>query len=321
MTLQTSSRLIPRKGARRVWVHRVLIAALCAASFGARADLRILACEPEWGQLATEIGGDLVTVKTASAPGQDAHHIQARPSLLAQVRRADLVLCNGAGLEAGWLPVLLNRGGNPAVRQAPGLFLAAEQVDRLEVPTTLDRADGDVHAMGNPHVHLDPRRMVSLSQQLAERFATLDPDNATQYQQQQQAWQTAFEPGIPRWEQQAASLKGSNVITYHRSWVYLLDWLGMQRVAELEPKPGLPPTPGHLAELVKTVEQQQASLILYRPINGDEAANWLAARTSACAVLLPLSPGEEGTETLASLYDTLIERLVAAQQRCQGSKA
>lgn len=308
MKLQTLSRMIPR----------LLIAALCAASFSARADLRILACEPEWGLLATEIGGDLVTVKTASAPGQDAHHIQARPSLLAQVRRADLVLCNGAGLEAGWLPVLLNRGGNPDVRQAPGLFLAAEQVDRLEIPTTLDRADGDVHAMGNPHVHLDPRRMLTLSGQLAERFATLDPNNADQYRQQQQAWQADFEPKISAWEQQAAELKGLKVISHHRSWVYLLDWMGMQRVDELEPKPGLPPTPGHLAKLVSKAEKQQVKLILYRPINGDDAANWLASRTPACAVELPLSPGEEGTDTLASLYDTLIQRLVSAHQACQG---
>ena len=308
MKVQTLSAMLPR----------LLIAALCAASFSARADLRVLACEPEWGELATEIGGDLVTVKTASAPGQDAHHIQARPSLLAQVRRADLVLCNGAGLEAGWLPVLLNRGGNPDVRQAPGLFLAAERVDRLEIPNTLDRADGDVHAMGNPHVHLDPRRIVSLSQQLADRFATLDPGNADQYKQQQEAWQAVFEPKIADWEQQAASLKGLNVITHHRSWIYLLDWLGMQRVDELEPKPGLPPTPGHLAKLVSKTEQQQVKLILYRPINGDDAANWLASRTPACAVELPLSPGEEGTDTLASLYDTLIQRLVNAHQACQG---
>lgn len=301
---------------------RILFAAaLCAAAISARADLHILACEPEWGQLATEIGGDLVTVKTASAPGQDAHHIQARPSLLAQVRRADMVLCNGAGLETGWLPVLLNRGSNPEVRQAPGLFLAAEQVGRLEIPTTLDRADGDVHAMGNPHVHLDPRRMLTISQQLAERFATLDADNAGQYRQQQQAWQATFEPKIAEWEQQAASLNGLNVITYHRSWIYLLDWLGMQRVAELEPKPGLPPTPGHLAELVSKAEQANVGLILYRPINGDDAANWLASRTPACAVLLPMSPGEEGTESLASLYETLIQRLTKAQQACKGGAA
>ena len=310
MKLQTLSGMIPR----------LLIAALCAASFSARADLRILACEPEWGQLATEIGGDLVTVKTASAPGQDAHHIQARPSLLAQVRSADLVLCNGAGLETGWLPVLLNRGGNPDVRQAPGLFLAAEQVERLEIPTTLDRADGDVHAMGNPHVHLDPRRMIRIAEQLAQRFVTLDPDNAARYRQQQQAWQTDLEPRISGWQQQAASLKNLNVITHHRSWIYLLDWLGMQRVDELEPKPGLPPTPGHLAKLVSKVKQQHVKLILYRPINGDDAANWLASRTPACAVELPLSPGEEGTTHLASLYETLVQRLVNAQQACLEDK-
>ena len=289
---------------------------LMAVATPSSAQLRILACETEWGQLATEIGGDLVQVKNASAPGQDAHHIQARPSLLAQVRRADMVLCTGAELETGWLPVLLNRGSNPAVRQAPGLFLAAEQVDRLEIPATLDRADGDVHAMGNPHVHLDPHRVITISRQLAERFAQLDPDNADAYRQQQQAWQTAFEAQISDWEAQAASLKGLNVITYHRTWSYLLDWLGMNRVDELEPKPGLPPTPGHLATLVRKADEQQVGLILYRPINGDDAASWLTKRTAACAVELPFSPGEEGTNTLASLYSTVIQRLSTARQQC-----
>lgn len=308
MTLQSTA----------VRARGLMIAALCAASFSTHADLRILACEPEWGQLASEIGGDLVTVKTASAPGQDAHHIQARPSLLAQVRRADMVLCTGAELETGWLPVLLNRGGNPDVRQAPGLFMAAEQVDRLEIPLTLDRADGDVHAMGNPHVHLDPRRMITISQQLAERFATLDPENAERYRQQQQAWQATFEPKVATWKQQASGLKDLKVISYHRTWAYLLDWLEMSRVDELEPKPGLPPTPGHLANLVDKAEKEQVRLILYQPINGDKAPDWLASRTAACAVKLPFSPGEEGTDTLASLYNTLIQRLVNAQASCKG---
>ena len=311
MNVQTLPALLPR----------LLIAALCAASFSARADLRILACEPEWGQLATEIGGDLVTVKNASAPGQDAHHIQARPSLLAQVRRADMVLCTGAELETGWLPVLLNRGGNPDVRQPPGLFMAAEQVDRLEIPVTLDRADGDVHTMGNPHVHMDPNRVITISQQLAERFAVLDPDNAERYRQQQQAWQAALETNVATWKAQAASLAGLKVISYHRTWTYLLDWLGMTRVDELEPKPGLPPTPSHLANLVDKAEKEQVRLILYQPINGEKAPNWLASRTTACAVKLPFSPGEEGTDTLTSLYDTLIQRLTSAVQACDGGSA
>lgn len=297
-------------------VQGLCLLLLMMVALPASAKLRVLACETEWGQLASEIGGELVQVKNASAPGQDAHHIQARPSLLAQVRRADMVLCTGAELETGWLPVLLNRGGNPAVRQAPGLFLAAEQVERLEIPTTLDRADGDVHAMGNPHVHLDPHRVITISGQLAERFAQLDPDNADAYRQQQQAWQAAFQSQISDWEAQAAPLEGLKVITYHRTWSYLLDWLGMTRVDELEPKPGLPPNPGHLATLVRKAEAEQVGLILYRPINGDDAASWLAARTAACAVELPFSPGEEGTDTLASLYSTVIQRLTSAQQDC-----
>ncbi|EKF75867.1 periplasmic solute binding protein [Alcanivorax hongdengensis A-11-3] len=284
----------------------------------AQASVRILACEPEWAELAREVGGDLVDVKSAIAPGQDAHHIQARPSLISQVRRADMVLCNGAELEIGWLPVLLNRGGNPAVRQAPGLFMAADQVSRLEIPDHLDRADGDVHAKGNPHVHLDPRRVETVAGKLAERLATLDPAHAQQYRDQQAQWQQQFDAQITQLEQKAAPLKGLGLITHHRDWSYLMDWLGMRRVDELEPKPGLPPTPAHLAALVDTVKKQNVSLILYRPENGSDASKWLASRTSACAVEMPFSPGEKGTTTLVSLYQRIIDTLLEAREQCHG---
>jgi zinc/manganese transport system substrate-binding protein len=230
---------------------RYLIATLLLiAAAPAAAELRILACEPEWAALAEAVGGDHVEVEAAIGPDQDAHRVQARPGLIASVRRADLVFCTGAGLEVGWLPVLLNRGGNPAVRQAPGLLLAAEQVDLLDKPETLDRSQGDMHAAGNPHIHLDPIRTAQVGLVLAERLAELDPPNATDYRKAAESLQTELTGLADELAQQGESLAGLPVVVHHRTWRYLLDWLGMVRVAELEPKPGLPPTPGHLSSLV-----------------------------------------------------------------------
>lgn len=298
---------------------KYLIASLLLMSTAAQAaDIRILACEPEWAAVAEAVGGKHVRVQSATGPGQDAHRVQARPGLIAAVRNADLLFCTGAGLETGWLPTLLNRGGNPGIRQAPGLLLAAEQVPLLDKPERLDRSQGDMHASGNPHVHLDPRRVATIVGVVGERLATLDPDHAADYRQAATALAAELETLATELAERARSLEGMPVVVHHRTWRYLLDWLGMTRAAELEPKPGLPPTPGHLSSLVDRVAASGATLILYRDLNGDDAAGWLAGRTAACAVELPFTVGEAGVDSLPALYRTLVERLIRAAEQCHG---
>lgn len=297
-------------------MRKLLLTALLLLGAPALAELRILACEPEWAALSEVVGGEHVRVESAIGPGQDAHHVQARPGLIASVRSADLVFCTGAGLETGWLPVLLNRGGNPDVRQAPGLLLAAEQVELLDKPEVLDRSRGDMHSAGNPHVHLDPRRVASIAEVLAERLATLDPDHAGHFRQAAADFARELEQLAGELSGDAGALKGMPVVVHHRTWRYLLDWLGMERVAELEPKPGLPPTPGHLSSLVATVADSGARLILYHKANGDRAARWLAQRTAACAVELPFTVGDQSLGDLPALYRAQVGILLETAERC-----
>lgn len=293
-----------------------LLSALLFASAQAQA-LNIFACEPEWRALAQQLAGERANVYVATSAHQDPHHVQARPSLISAIRRADLVVCTGAGLETGWLPMLLSKGSNPKVQQAPGLFLAAEQVTLLDQPQTLDRADGDVHASGNPHVHLDPRRILIIAEALALRLQQIDGANSEYYQQRLNDFSAAWKTHITQWQTQARALQGTRVIVHHRSWNYLLNWLGMNQVGELEPKPGLPPTPAHLAALIEVTKSEHAELIIYTLHNGDKAASWLAQRSDACSIALPFTVGgADGANSLTGLYDALVTTLIDAKTRC-----
>lgn len=284
----------------------------------AHATLQVFACEPEWTALTEAIAGDQAEVQTAIAPDQDAHQVQARPSLISRVRGADLVICTGAGLETGWLPLLLDRARNPAVRQPPGLFLATEQVPLTEVPEEVDRSQGDIHAAGNPHVHLDPERMAAIARALGVRLAQLDEAHAEAYKTNAENLAGELETLAKKLFGQSETLRDQAVVVHHRDWRYLLDWLGMTRAAELEPQPGVPPTPGHLTSLVEKVAETNARLILHRKVNGDRAARWLAERTPACAVELPYTVGEQDTTDLPGFYRQLVSQLIRALEDCDG---
>ncbi|MCB1836290.1 MAG: zinc ABC transporter substrate-binding protein [Alcanivoracaceae bacterium] len=289
-------------------------ALLCSAPAAA---LNIFACEPEWQALAQEIAGDKADIYVATSAQQDPHRVQARPGLISAVRRADLVFCTGAGLEAGWLPLLLGKASNARVQSAPGLLLAAEHVTLLDKPAQLDRAEGDIHAAGNPHIHFDPRRILQVASVLAQQLQQLDPGNAAYYQARLSTFEATWREHIQQWESQAASLRGVAVIEHHRSWRYLLDWLGIQPVGELEPKPGIPPSPGHLQHLLLDQDARGARLILYAAINGDKASHWLASHSSACAVELPYTVGgDEDSASLSDFYATLVTRLVETLAQC-----
>lgn len=287
---------------------------LCLAPVAAHAELDIFACEPEWVALATEIGGELVEAGSATTARQDPHYIQARPSLIADVRRSDLVVCSGAQLEIGWLPMLLRKANNRDVLPGnPGYFEASLYVQRLGETSGVDRAQGDIHPQGNPHVQTNPHNVVLIGRALAERMAELDPANAAAYREGYERFRERFTAAIAEWEQRAAPLAGMRVITHHKSWVYLEDWLGLEEAANLEPVPGLPPTAGHLASLVSRFGDGGADVIIRSPYQDDRASEWLARRTGIPAVVLPLTVGgtEEATD-LFSLYEDIVDRLLEA---------
>lgn len=287
---------------------------LCLAPLFARAELDVFTCEPEWAALAKEIGGDLVDAESATTALQDPHYIQARPSLIADVRNADLLVCSGAQLEIGWLPVLLRKSNNPDVMPGnPGYFEASLFVQRLGETSGVDRAQGDIHPQGNPHVQTNPHNVSLIARALSERMAELDPENADAYRRGFEDFKTRFDAAIAGWEQRAAPLEGLRVITHHKSWIYLEDWLGLEEVANLEPVPGLPPTAGHLSTLVSRFGNSGADVIIRAPYQDDRASEWLMQRTGIPAVVLPLTVGgtEEATDLFA-LYDDIIDRLLEA---------
>jgi len=287
----------------------------CLASAGAQAAVNVFACEPEWAALATEIGGDKVGVFAATTGLQDPHRIEARPSLIARMRTADLLICSGADLEVGWLPVLLQTAGNNKIQPGqPSYLLAADLVPRLEVPTRLDRSMGDIHAAGNPHIHLDPRNIARVAPVFAQRLAEVDPSNAAYYDGRLRNFEARWQKAIAEWEKRAAPLKGMKVVPYHKDSIYLISWLGMTELTTIEPKPGVPPSAGALSELLAKLKAQPADAIVRTTHSDPKAPQWLAERTGTPVVVLPYTVG--GTpeaKDLFSLYDQTIDRLLRAK--------
>ena len=294
---------------------------LLAAPGSAHAALNVFACEPEWAALAQEIGGDRVNTTSATTAQQDPHRVEARPRLIARMRNADLVVCTGSELEIGWLPILLTQAGNAKVQAGrPGNFEAAQYVSRLEIPKVLDRAMGDIHPGGNPHIQTDPRNIARVAEALIARLAQVDAPNADTYRTRGRAFLDRWQAAIARWELQAAPLRGLPVVVHHKAWSYLEAWLGLREVATLEPQPGVPPTPSHLAALVDGMRREPAKFVIYSAYNDPRAAEFLSQRTGVPSVLLPFTVGgTDRAKDLFSLFDDTLARLLAAAQG-KGSK-
>lgn len=294
-----------------------LLALLFTAVPGlAHAALNVFACEPEWGALATELGGDAVRVYAATTAFQDPHRIEARPSLIAQMRRADLAVCTGAELEIGWLPILLRQSGNAAIQPGkPGYFEAARQVAMLDKPAVLDRAQGDVHAAGNPHIQTDPRNIARVAQALSARLIEIDPDHATLYRTRLADFNTRWNAAMARWQIQAAPLKGMNIVVQHQAFPYMENWLGLKRVAVLEPKPGVEPTLGHLAEVAAQLKAAPAKAVLRAAYQSARPAEWLANHAGLSVVVLPFTVGgSDRAQDLFGLFDDSLAQLLKAVQ-------
>lgn len=297
--------------------NRFSISALAAVlgtaiSPGAMA-LTIFTCEPEWAALAGELAPD-ASITSATHARQDPHYIEARPSLIAQLRRADLAICTGAELEAGWLPVLQQRAANNKVQTGQiGMLFVSENVALLNPRDNVTRADGDVHAAGNPHLHMDPTRIARVAKNIADRLQTIDPERARAYQMRYDAWDKQWTQHIERWTAQAVSLRGHSVVAQHTSFAYLWQWLAIEQIADLEPKPGLPPTPAHLASLVAQVKGSNPIAIVQTLYQDKAPLQWLHERTGIAPLSLPSTVTNDGqSASLSGLFDSLISQLVAA---------
>ena len=270
--------------------------------------LDVFACEPEWGSLVQEIAGDSANITVATTAFQDPHIIQARPSLIAAVRTSDLVVCSGADLEIGWLPLLLRRAGNPDVRPgSPGYFMAANFVRKLETPQTIDRSQGDVHPQGNPHIHLDPRNIQRIAAALVERLGEIDPGNASLYQIQYEEFQARWDAAMVAWEDDAVDLAGMRLASNHRSYSYLAKWLDLDIVATLEPKPGIPASGAQLSKLLEQLSPNPPAAIIRTPYANEKPSKWLSEKIEAPDVVLPYTIG--GTDAVVDLFTLFDESI------------
>jgi zinc/manganese transport system substrate-binding protein len=293
----------------------VLIAALpLLLAMPAQAALRVFACEPEWGALANELGGALVEVSVATTALQDPHQIQAKPSLIARARNADLVVCTGAELEVGWLPVLLQQSGNAKVQPGqPGHFAAADFVRKLEIPGQLDRSQGDVHAAGNPHIQTDPRNIALVAAALGARLAQVDPAHAADYARAQADFSRRWQAAVERWTAQAAPLKGLPVASQHKGFVYLYDWLGLKEVAVLEPKPGVEPSAAYLQSVLTTLKTSPARMVIHAAYQDARPSDWLNRNAAVPVVKVAFTVGgTDAAKDLFGLFDDTVGRLLAA---------
>ena len=292
---------------------RSMILLLAVLALPAQAALKVFSTVPEWAALAREIGGDKVEATSATTALQDPHHVDARPSLIARARNADLLLATGAELEVGWLPVVQRESGNSRIQVGqPGYIEAAGLVRMLDVPARLDRADGDVHAAGNPHIQTDPRNFLAVGEGLAARMAQLDAPNAATYRAGYAAFAERWRAQLKRWETQAAPLRGIAVVSQHKAWAYLYDWLGMREVATLEPKPGVEPSLAHLARVRDQAAQSRPRMVIRAAYNPARPSEWFAQEARVPVVVLPFTVGAPEADNLTALFETTVQRLLKA---------
>ncbi|HUQ11218.1 MAG TPA: zinc ABC transporter substrate-binding protein [Steroidobacteraceae bacterium] len=290
-----------------------VVIAMGSASY-AQAAIKVLATTSDWGALTRELGGDKVDVYVATTALQDVHRVEAKPSLVARARTADLLVATGAELEIGWLPVLIQESGNKRIQPgAAGNFEAASALHLLEVPGRVDRSMGDIHPLGNPHVQLDPHNIQAVAHALSARLAQIDGAQAAWYQQREKDFDARWNAAIARWEAKAAPLKGLPVVIMHRDQAYLCHWLGLNELASIEPKPGVPPTAAYLGQLVAKLGSNPPKLILVNAYNDVKAADWLSGRVKAPVVTLPFSVGgDAAAKDLFALFDDTLDKLLGA---------
>ena len=289
-------------------------AVFCCASLSAHATLQVFACEPEWAALASEVGGDKVVSFSATHAQQDPHYIRARPSLISKARRADLIICSGADLEIGWLPLLLERAGSNVQPGRLGNLMAFHYVPLLEIPVVVDRSMGDVHPDGNPHIHLDPYNILRVAEELSDRLISLDRSNSDFYKNRFLVFESKWQNAIIRWEKEAESLRGMEIVSHHKALTYLINWLHLKELGTIEPKPGLAPTASHLESILKSVASHNIRAVIRTPYENSKGSVWLSERAGVPDVVLPYTIG--GDPKSGDLF-ALFERSIALLKNVQ----
>lgn len=288
-----------------------LLAPFVALAQPSFATLNVVATTADFGAIAKEIGGDKVEVTTLAKPTEDAHFVDAKPGFIRRLNRADVLVEGGAELEHGWLMPLLENARNAKIAVgAPGRVIGNIGVKMLGVPATLDRSRGDIHAAGNPHYLVDPVNAKIVATNIAEAFCKLDSKSCEAYRANLKAFQETIDARLTTWQKQLAPHKGAQLVGYHDSWPYFAERFELRIELFLEPKPGIPPTPSHVASLVQKMREQNARVILMDAHLNRRPAESLAAKTGA--VIVPVTHFPGGVKGTEGGYVQLIDYLVKA---------
>lgn len=274
------------------------------------AQMRVVATTPDLAAVAREIGGDRVNVVALAKPTEDPHFVDAKPSFIVTLNRADALIDGGAELELGWLPPLLENARNGKIASgAPGRIVASDGIKLLEIPTSFDRSKGDIHSLGNPHFMIDPVNVKIVARNIASHFAAVDPKSAATYNANLAKFNSTLDTKLAGWQKQLAPYRGAKIVTYHRDFVYLAQRFGLNIIDELEPKPGIAPSPAHLAQVIGKMKTNNAKVILVQPFQSRKTAETVARQTGATVVDAPQQPG--AAKNTASWFDNM-DNLVGA---------
>jgi zinc/manganese transport system substrate-binding protein len=299
-----------------------LILAVCALGLcvtqPAAAEVRVVTTTTDLGYFAQTVGGDKVHVDTICKGSQDPHFVQARPSYMVTLSRADLVIAVGLELEVGWLPSLIQGARNPAINPGrPGYFEAASAIKPIDVPAGgIDRSRGDIHPFGNPHFWLDPLNAKLAARAIAERLAQLDSANAKFYRDNATAFEARIDKKLQQWQAQMAPYKGTKIASYHATFNYFHRRFGLDGIGYLEDRPGIPPSPAHLVDLIRQIREQKVPVVFHEEFYDHSTSDMVGQRSGAQVLILPTSVGGvSGVNTYEQLMDYLIEHFVTAMKK------
>src|SRR5256714_2710386 len=295
-------------------INRMAALGLGAISFisaQATAQLRVVATTPDLASVAREVGGDRVNVVALAKPTEDPHFVDAKPSFIVTLNRADALVEGGDELELGWLPPLLENARNGRINAGtPGRIVASEGIRLLEIPTSFDRSKGDIHSLGNPHFMIDPVTVKIVARNIANHFAQIDPKNAATYSSNLTKFNTRLDGKLTEWQKQLVPYRGAKIVTYHRDFIYLAQRFGLSIVDELEPKPGIAPSPAHLAQVIGEMKRNNAGVILVQPFQNRKTAETVARQTGAAVLDTPQQPGAAlGSKTYFDIVDNIVRAL------------
>jgi ABC-type Zn uptake system ZnuABC Zn-binding protein ZnuA len=298
-------------------IAAIAVFALAGAGSSAAAQLRVVATTPDLASVAREIGGTAVNVTALAKPTEDPHFVDAKPSHIVTLNRADMLVEGGAELELGWLPPLLENARNSKIAAgSPGRVVASEGIRLIEIPTSFDRSKGDIHSLGNPHFMVDPVNAKIVARNIAEHLAQVDPKSAALYRANLAKFTAKLDAKLADWQKVLAPYRGAKIVTYHKDFGYLANRFGLQIVETLEPKPGIAPSPAHLAQVIGTMRAASAHVILVQPFQNRRTAETVARQTGAVVLDFPQQPGAlPNTTTYFDMMDNLVSTLASGLAR------